>query len=60
MDCAVNVSIAWSRTTSQRIPSAAAEDSLLTPRPGTACRLGPHPPGLALLRPEQAVQEQAG
>jgi hypothetical protein len=41
-----------------RLPAAAAEDGLLPPRAGIARRLGPHPAGLAPLRPEQAVQEQ--
>jgi hypothetical protein len=43
-----------------RLPAAAAEDGLLPPWSGSARRLGPHPAGLAPLRPEQPVQEQAG
>src|SRR5918993_5176389 len=35
-----------------RPPAAAAEDGLLAPRAGIARRLGPHPAGLAPLRPE--------
>jgi hypothetical protein len=41
-----------------RLPATAAEDGLLPPGAGIACRLRPHPPRLAPLRPEQAVQEQ--
>jgi hypothetical protein len=41
-----------------RLPAAAAEDGLLAPGAGVARRLGPHPAGLAPLRPEQAVEEQ--
>ena len=40
------------------LPATAAEDRLLPPRAGIAGRLGPHPPGLAPLGAEQAVQEQ--
>jgi hypothetical protein len=43
-----------------RLPAAAAEDRLLPPGAGIAGRLGPHPPGLAPLGPQQAVQEQPG
>jgi hypothetical protein len=39
------------------LPAAAAEEGLLPPRAGIAGRLGPHPAGLAPLRPEQGVQE---
>jgi hypothetical protein len=42
------------------LPAAAAEDRLLPPGAGIAGRLGPHPPGLAPLGPQQAVQEQPG
>jgi hypothetical protein len=43
-----------------RLPPAPAEDGLLPPRPRVARRLGPHPGGLAPLRPEQPIEEQAG
>jgi hypothetical protein len=42
-----------------RLPAAATEDGLLAPRAGIARRLGPHPAGLAPLRPEQPVEEPA-
>ena len=41
-----------------RLPAAATQDGLLPPGTGIACRLRPHPAGLAPLGPEQAVQKQ--
>ena len=41
-----------------RLPSAAAEDRLLAPWPRIARRLGAHPPRLAPLGSEQAIEEQ--
>ena len=40
-----------------RIPPAAAQDRLLTPRAGIASRFCAHPPCLARLVPEQSIQE---
>ena len=40
-----------------RIPPAAAQDRLLTPRAGIASRFCAHPPRLARLVPEQSIQE---
>jgi hypothetical protein len=42
-----------------RLPATAAKDRLLPPGAGIARSLRPHPPGLASLGPEEAVQEQA-
>jgi hypothetical protein len=43
-----------------RLPAATAEDRLLPPWPRVARRLGPHPTGLAPLRPEQPIEELTG
>jgi hypothetical protein len=40
-----------------RIPIPAAQDRLLPPRTGIACRLRAHPTGLAPLIAEQSFQE---
>ncbi|MBB3881172.1 hypothetical protein GGR48_003635 [Sphingomonas pseudosanguinis] len=39
------------------IPPSAAQDRLLSPWPRIAGRLGPHPPGLAALVAQQAIQK---
>src|ERR1700712_560528 len=51
--------VAHQRAQGIGIPPVAAQERLLSPRSRIACRLRPHPSGLATLFAEQSVYEQS-